>query len=288
MTDGASRLRDPAASMSLITEIIAHPLDPAYADEAARRAAAGQTRTSGTKSPLLIAVMFLIGLGLATSAHTLRAPVSEAQKQHDSLVSRVTAGQRAIDSRSATVRSLNAEISGLQSAALKRSNLTDVSRQLTEAETVTGAVAVHGPGLVLTVDDAASAGTDAQGNPRTDQSDTGRLTSGDLQVIVNGLWQAGAEAVSINGQRVTSLTAIRFAGQAILVNFRPLTPPYQISVIGPPTMGADFDDNSGGTYLSGLVKQFGVRSSRSGNGNVHIPAAPSVRLYHATTPKEQP
>ena len=36
--------------------------------------------------------------------------------------------------------------------------------------------------------------------------------------LVNGLWQAGAEAISINGQRLTSTSAIRFAGQAILVD----------------------------------------------------------------------
>ncbi|GAB3583245.1 DUF881 domain-containing protein [Calidifontibacter terrae] len=286
MTSGPTR--DPAASMSLITNIIAHPLDPSYADEAARRQANGQKPSSGTRSPLLIGVMFLIGLGLAASAMTLRAPVSESQKQQKSLVSRVTAGQKAIDTRSATIRGLNQEISGLQTAALNRSNLSDVSRQLSAAEVVTGAIAVHGPGLILTVDDAASAGVDAQGNPRTDQSDTGRLTSGDLQVIVNGLWQAGAEAVSINGQRVTSLTAIRFAGQAILVNFRPLSPPYAISAIGPPGLGGAFDKNSGGAYLGGLVKGFDIRSSRSTGSNIHIPAAPSVKLYHAKVLEEQP
>lgn len=286
MTSGATR--DPAASMSLITNIIAHPLDPAYEDEAARRREQGQEPSSGTRSPLFIAATFLIGLGLATSAMTLRAPVGQAQKQHDSLVSRVTSGQQAIDSRSASIRGLNQEISTLQAAALNRSNRPDVSRQLSDAGVVTGELAVHGPGMTLTVDDAASAGVDAQGNPRTDQSDTGRLTSGDLQVLVNGLWQAGAEAVSINGQRITSLTAIRFAGQAILVNFRPLTPPYAISAIGPADLAASFAKNSGGVYLDGLVKQFDVRRSSSTSGNVHIPAAPSVKLYHATTSKEQP
>ena len=45
----------------------------------------------------------------------------------------------------------------------------------------------------------------------------------DLQIVVNGLWASGAEAVSVNGQRLTSKAAIRFAGQAILVNYRPLT-----------------------------------------------------------------
>ena len=45
----------------------------------------------------------------------------------------------------------------------------------------------------------------------------------DLQVIVNGLWAAGAEAIAVNGQRLTACSAIRSAGEAILVDFRPLS-----------------------------------------------------------------
>ena len=40
-----------------------------------------------------------------------------------------------------------------------------------------------------------------------------RSSDPDLQKLVNGLWQAGAEAISINGQRLTNLTAIRHAGR---------------------------------------------------------------------------
>ena len=52
--------------------------------------------------------------------------------------------------------------------------------------------------------------------------------------MVNALWAAGAEAISINGQRLGPTTAIRFAGEAVLVDFRPVTNPYEISAIGDP------------------------------------------------------
>ena len=63
----------------------------------------------------------------------------------------------------------------------------------------------------------------------------GRVLDRDLQIVVNGLWAAGAEAISINGQRLTALSAIRSAGEAILVDFRPLSPPYVVSAVGEPT-----------------------------------------------------
>lgn len=278
--------RDPAASMSLINDVIRHPLDPSYEAAAAKRRSAGQPPTTGTRSPLLILVMILIGFGLAASALTLRMPLGEAKKQHDELVSRINSAQKLIDQRSRSVTGLNTEISGLQESALSRGNRQGTTDKLHVAEAVAGAVAVHGPGFVLTVDDAKGAGTDAQGDPRTSGSDQGRVTSSDLQMIVNGLWQAGAEAIAINGQRVTSLTAIRFAGEAILVNFRPLVPPYDISIIGPSSLRSDFGKNAGGNYLSTISEGVGVRSSWRASNNVQLPEAPSVALNYARPAKE--
>lgn len=278
--------RDPAASMSLINDVIRHPLDPSYEAAAAKRRAAGLSPASGTRSPLLVLVMVLIGFGLAASALTLRTPLGEAKKQHDELVTRINAGQKRIDQRSRTVTGLNTEISGLQESALSRGNRQDTTNQLHVAESIAGAVAVHGPGFVLSVNDAKDAGTDAKGDPRTSGSDQGRVTSSDLQMVVNGLWQAGAEAIAINGQRITSLTAIRFAGEAILVNFRPLVPPYDISIIGPSGLRSAFQKNAGGNYLSTIGEGVGVRSSWSTSKNVQLPEAPSVSLNYARPAKE--
>lgn len=278
--------RDPAASMSLINDVIRHPLDPSYEAAAATRRADGKATASGTRSPLLVLVLFLIGFGLTTSAMALRVPLGVAKKNHDGLVSRINSGQKLIDQRTGQITTLNSDISRLQESALQRGNRSAVTEQLRSAEGVTGAVAVKGPGIVLTINDAKDAGTDANGDPRTNASDKGRVTSTDLQVVVNGLWQAGAEAIAINGQRVTSLTAIRFAGEAILVNFRPLVPPYDIAVIGPPDLKSAFDKNAGGTYLDTLVKGVAIQVSSRKESSIELPAAPSVALNYARPAKE--
>src|SRR5207302_160556 len=61
----------------------------------------------------------------------------------------------------------------------------------------------------------------------------GLVLDRDLQDVANELWHDGAEAIAINGQRLTATTTIRAAGGAILVDFRPVTAPYQVSAIGP-------------------------------------------------------
>ncbi|MGO1341870.1 MAG: DUF881 domain-containing protein, partial [Cellulosimicrobium funkei] len=56
----------------------------------------------------------------------------------------------------------------------------------------------------------------------------------DLQRVVNALWAGGAEAVAINDQRLTGLSAIRSAGDAVLVDLQPLVGPYRVEAIGDP------------------------------------------------------
>ena len=90
---------------------------------------------------------------------------------------------------------------------------------------VAGAVPVQGPAFVVTVDDAPTTGDQASGpDPRAGSAGSdGQVIARDLQILTNSLWEAGAEAVSINGQRLTTTASIRFAGEALLVDYRPST-----------------------------------------------------------------
>jgi len=280
--------RDPAASMSLITELMTHPLDPAYEAAAARRERAGRPRATGLRSPMLLIVCILVGVGLAVSALALRVPLGTAKQQHDQLVGSITSRQSDIDSDTAAINKLQKQITGYQTQALKHAHRAGLSTQLSRLSVLTGAVAVKGPGLKLRVDDAKASDTDAQGNPRTDSSSEGRVTSSDMQIIVNGLWRAGAEAISINGQRLTAQSAIRFAGEAILVNFRPLSPPYTITAVGAgDDMEQKFQSGMGGIYLKGLMDDYGIRSSLSTSKSVQVPAGPAPSLTYAEVAKEK-
>ncbi|MDQ2782193.1 MAG: DUF881 domain-containing protein, partial [Actinomycetota bacterium] len=113
---------------------------------------------------------------------------------------------------------------------------------------------------------------------------TGRVSSADLQVLCNGLWQAGAEAMSINGQRLTTRSAIRFAGQAILVDYRPLNPPYVVTAIGDGRdLQAKFAATASGAYLKSLSDNFQIPSTIDTSGRVDVPRSSSLQLTYAQT-----
>ena len=99
---------------------------------------------------------------------------------------------------------------------------------------------------------------------------------------MNGLWDAGAEAISINGHRLTSRAAIRSAGAAILVDYRPLTRPYVITAIGDPgSLGVEFADNSGGSYLQSLTNNYQIGGKIQNRTSVVVPGEPTLSLQRA-------
>ena len=139
---------------------------------------------------------------------------------------------------------------------------------------------LQGPGFTLTLDDAPGAGADdtAEGG----QAQQGQVIAKDLQYVTNALWRAGAEAVSINGNRLTSTSAIRFAGSALIVDFRPLTRPYVITALGDQKgFPAAFADGAGGTYLSTLRSSFGIRVDTEVSDKLTVPAAVGLTTRYA-------
>jgi uncharacterized protein YlxW (UPF0749 family) len=174
-----------------------------------------------------------------------------------------------------------------QIAALRGQGGGDAAEaaRLQRLELVSGTSAAYGPGLQVVLDDSAAVGTDVgANNPRTAAgfADSGRVRDRDVQLVVNALWQSGAQGIAINGQRLTSLSAIRAAGDAILVDNRPLVLPYTVLAIGGPQMGAAFDQNvTGGVYLRQLQQSYGIRFSVGPQDRVDLPAAARSTLLSA-------
>lgn len=277
--------RDPAASMSLIREITEHPLDPAYEQVAAQRRAVGLPQQTSLRSPGMIIVCLLVGFAIAVAALALRVPRTQVQAQKDALIQRIDSAQSRIDKANGTIQRTQLEITTLQNQALQREDQDALAKRLAQAEVSSGTLPVTGNGLVLEVNDAKDSAAGSGDDPRDLDDANGRLTSTDMQILVNGLWQGGAEGIAINGQRLTSLSAIRFAGQAILVNFRPLQPPYDIVAVGPSSMRSAFQKSSSGAYLDNLTGSFGLLASWR-TGKQSLPAAPAPVLSYATVPEE--
>ncbi|MGW1819531.1 DUF881 domain-containing protein [Streptomyces sp. NPDC002125] len=266
----------PDASMSLLTTVMEHSLDEGYAEASARRRSegdAGLPRTLRAKLGLaagLVLAAFVVTLGAAEAQ--VAAPV--VAKEREELIDRVNAETSTADTLEADVDKLRNDVNERQRKALERHG----GDQGGLVALLSGATAVEGPGIKLVVDDAED--TDqGGGGPResTGFADTGRVRDRDMQRVVNGLWQSGAEAVAINGQRLTALSAIRAAGDAILVDNRPLVPPYTVLAVGDgKQLATQFRDSADGQYLQALHESFDIRTSISEQEKVRLPAAPSL------------
>uniref|UniRef100_UPI0031D19CCF DUF881 domain-containing protein n=1 Tax=Streptomyces hawaiiensis TaxID=67305 RepID=UPI0031D19CCF len=272
-----TRPRRPDASMSLLTNVMDHSLDDGYAEAAARKKAAGDSGMPKTlRAKLgLAAGLVLAALVVTVGAAQARVAAPVVAKEREELVDRIDRETEAADKLEDTVDELRADVGARQREALKHSGGGNSDL----AGILSGAVAVHGPGVKLVVNDAKEAASGGDGNPRETSgfSDTGRVRDRDMQRVVNGLWESGAEAVSINGQRLTALSAIRAAGDAILVDNKPLVPPYTVLAVGDgQRLSTRFQDSADGLYLNALQESYGIRTGISVEDDLRLPAAPSV------------
>lgn len=263
--------------MSLLNNVMDHSLDDGYAEAAARKKAAGDGGLPKTlRAKLgLAAGLVLAALVVTVGAAQARVAAPVVAKEREELIDRIDRETATADKLEETVDDLRADVSARQREALK----TAGGDQAELVGILAGSVEVHGPGVKLVVNDAKEAGTDGDGNPRGSSgfSDTGRVRDRDMQRVVNGLWESGAEAVSINGQRLTALSAIRAAGDAILVDNKPLVPPYTVLAVGDgERLSTRFQDSADGLYLHALQENFGIRTGISVQGDLRLPAAPSV------------
>ena len=123
----------------------------------------------------------------------------------------------------------------------------------------------------MRADDAP--GADSAGN---------KVLDSDLQRLVNGFWQAGAEAIALNGQRLTNLSTIRLAGTAITVNNRSLRRPYVLAVIGDKdTLPARFAETSSGQAWLDLTREAGLQLSITPESSIRLPATEVLALRYA-------
>ncbi|MBU7600136.1 DUF881 domain-containing protein [Streptomyces sp. P38-E01] len=275
------------ASMSLLNNVIDHSLDDGYAEAAARRGVTGRSHL-----PTTLRAKLGLAFGLVLAALVVTVGAAQAQraaptveKERQELIDRVEGGTADADDLQGEVDGLRESVAAMQRKALERHG--GDKGELTAL--LSGSTPVQGPGIKLVIDDAKGSGGDG-GGPREGSgfADTGRLRDRDLQRVVNGLWESGAEAVAVNGQRLTALSAIRAAGDAILVDNKPLAPPYTLLAIGDgQRLSTTFQDSADGQYLHVIQENYGIRTSIAAQDEVKLPAAPSVNVRTARPVEEE-
>ena len=238
--------RQRSLGASLLDQVLADTLDPAYAQAAAARTERIAAR-AGTPAPprpwyrrhrgqLLVALtLALAGLLGAVTYREAAAGAQGREQAREALRDDISREQETNDELVVQLQELTREVTRTREDALDRSVVGQRAlERLAAAEQGAAVLPVSGPGLRITLGNAAPA-ADSDPVGGSDQlAEAGIVQDGDLQLAVNALWAAGAEAISINGQRVGTSTAIRQAGEAILVDFRPVTSPYEVLAVGEP------------------------------------------------------
>lgn len=272
--------RRPDESMTLLREVTERPLDPGYALMAQRRAEAGGTtsRRGASSSLGLLLVAVLLGAATTVAVLDLRAPQPLLTKGRTVLIEQIQERSAEVESLSRRSAELSAEVDGLQGAALLPSALVEINEL---DRWINGAVPVRGPGMVVRLTDGAGGGLVEPGDAPAES----RVRDADVQFVVNELWAAGAEAIAVNDQRLTSLSAIRNAGDAILVDLQPLNGPvYTVEAVGDPEdMQVEFARSAGLGFLQLLSAEYGIEHEVTASEGMYLPGAGAPTLRYAQT-----
>lgn len=250
---------------------------------AARRGSVDPPRRG---SRLLVSVLLVAtGVLLATAAVAARHPAPAAASQRTELVRQVRLRTAATDAMQRDLQGLRADVGRTRRQALdvtKEGAALDTETMALEL--ATGALAVTGPGLQVTLADARANGDGLTGPAGSTAAvpGAGRVLDRDIQDVVNALWSAGAEAVAVGDQRLTVQSAIRSAGEAILVDFRPVAPPYVVTAVGEAgRLETDFAASPTARRFRSYATAYGLQFSVRRTGRVELPAASGLTLREA-------
>ena len=276
---------------SLLDAVLAETLDPAYAQAAAAREADGAPRSRLRGRTMVAITMVVAGFLMAITYDQAAATVQGRQQVRAALVDDIQQGSTVTDELAVQVEALRSEVTSTRDELLAATAVGQrAGDALARAEQGAAAVPLTGPGLLVTLANAdPTADEDPVGGGTEEADPRGRVRDGDLQLVVNALWAAGAEAISINGQRLGPTTAIRFAGEAVLVDFRPVTNPYEIRALGDAnTLSTRFLTSPEVNALAVISQTFGLRFDYAEEDELSVPAASIPELRSSEPEGSEP
>jgi uncharacterized protein YlxW (UPF0749 family) len=205
----------------------------------------------------------ILGVYLAAQWQSRPRPTAPPEYRREiaaQTIQRLEAEQGELKKRIADLRAALADRQ--QDTAAGQVDLAHLSAELDEQKVIAGTVPVRGPGVRVVLDDSS-----VKTIPPKEDPALYIVHEYQLRDVVNVLWSAGAEAISINGERMVSPTSIYCVGSTILVNDTRTSPPYEFLVVGDAAqIEAALTDQVNLKALKSRVKlyglQFGVQKAR--------------------------
>jgi uncharacterized protein YlxW (UPF0749 family) len=160
--------------------------------------------------------------------------------------------------------------------------LAALNQRLATARLDVGLTAVRGPGVIVEIADSKRV------VPPGENPSSFIVLVDDLRDIVTALWASGAEAISINGERLVATTSIYGVGASVLVNTAFLSPPFRIEAIGTEGLLDRFQTNP--AFLGRVAHRidfFGLEFASQASGELTLPAFVGTTRFRWAVPAEE-
>ena len=222
------------------------------------------TKTRSVPVAVAVTVMTLLAVLAVNGAETAN-PETRLPTRYR-LADLIARQQSATERLRREVEALRSDVDAQRAAQANRSaDLGLRELRLAQLSQVTGIDAVTGPGVRVTLDDS-----DLDRPPEGANVNDLVIHSQDVQAVVNALWRSGAEAISINGQRLVATSAVLCVGNTLLLNGTVHSPPYAISAVG--ATRDRFDTDRLVRRFKQASDAFGVQLQVERVSNLEVPA----------------
>lgn len=226
---------------------------------------AGPGRRSREFNTILTGAVFAaFALLVAIAAIQTRSDRPNTERERETLIRDVDARKATLARREVTAERLRERVDELKSTVVAFDPAYEELRVLTADR------GASGPGIRIEL--------------VPDDTFVDSITDTDLQKLVNALWYAGAEAVSINGKRIGTLSTIRAAAGVMKINYDPVGPPYEIIALGDAEALEDrFAETVAGRDWESRAKRAELRFDVAGSDDLSVEPAPKdrLRILHA-------
>ena len=208
------------------------------------------------------------GLLFATSAATAQGTDLRADRRLQ-LTELIARERSAVVRQERSATDLRDEVEAAAAAAAVADSRIDRARAPRQLEVAAGLVAVSGPAVSVSLDDAPR----RKGRPLTGDPDDLVVHQQDLEAVVNALWVGGAEAMTLMGQRIVSTSAVRCVGNTVILHGRVYSPPFVVQAIGDPlALRSALAREPGLLVFQDYVERFGLRYTVETDREARLPA----------------
>lgn len=233
----------------------------------------------------IVGASIILGFLLTVQFRSAAARLPEREQGRlatTSSVERLEAEQRDLKEQIARLR---AQIAAAQRVSEAAARSSFDSANIDQQRLVTGLVPLRGQGATVTLDDSA------RPVGPTDDANNFIIHDYELRDVVSLLWLVGAEAVSINNERLVNVSSVYCVGSTILVNDTRLSPPYEIRAIGDAGLLEQALQNQKNlTKLRSRVKAYGIQFKIAAAKDITVPAyigTLNIRYARPDVPSER-